>query len=239
MEKKELNLVEILRDKPKDTPVWSPIFGEGLLKEICDDCILVETRKKSEWHFAVNGHTYSYPDAGELMLFPSEYMRDWEKYQWKKGDILYTSDARMYAMFDGWVGKDYTEFNTTYNYYDAPDEYFGAEEVCDTKSFEKINDATAKIVIGRLEKHFNGKYNPETMKIETLEPEFKPFDKVLVRGTKIHKWAINLFSHYNEDKHEQLYVCIDGVDYPYCIPYEGNEELLGTNMNQTNRKEKR
>lgn len=57
------------------------------------------------------------------------------------------------------------------------------------------------------------------------EYEFKPFDKVLVRDDyKDSKWSCDLFSHKNEDG---LYVCI-GQIWEKCIPYEGNEHLLGT-----------
>lgn len=52
---------------------------------------------------------------------------------------------------------------------------------------------------------------------------FKPFDKVLVRDGDACEWTCNLFSH----KTENLYVCMD-ASYQYCIPYEGNEHLLGT-----------
>lgn len=54
--------------------------------------------------------------------------------------------------------------------------------------------------------------------------EFKPFDKVLVRDSKASKWRANLFSHKNID---EPYYCVY-ASWNYCIPYEGNEHLLGT-----------
>lgn len=53
----------------------------------------------------------------------------------------------------------------------------------------------------------------------------KPFDKVLVRNDK-QKWTIDYFSFIDK---EELYpfVCI-GHYASQCIPYEGNEHLLGT-----------
>lgn len=54
---------------------------------------------------------------------------------------------------------------------------------------------------------------------------FKPFDKVLVRDLEIQKWRCNIYSHYKEGSFP--YVCVDG-EYRFCIPYEGNEHLLGT-----------
>src|SRR5690625_15585 len=61
--------------------------------------------------------------------------------------------------------------------------------------------------------------------LELEDPEFEPFQKVLVRNKDYTPWRINLFDSY------------EGGDFPYkcltslwsqCIPYEGNEHLLGT-----------
>lgn len=54
--------------------------------------------------------------------------------------------------------------------------------------------------------------------------QFKPFDKVLVRDLDTHEWVCNFFSHIDE---EGYYVCV-GSWWLQCIPYEGNEHLVGT-----------
>lgn len=56
------------------------------------------------------------------------------------------------------------------------------------------------------------------------KPRLKPFDKVLVRDLDTHEWRCNFFSHIDE---EGYYVCV-GSWWLQCIPYEGNEHLLGT-----------
>ena len=55
--------------------------------------------------------------------------------------------------------------------------------------------------------------------------QFKPFDKVLVRINDKCDWVCNIFSHMDSDNE---YVCLY-MRWPLCIPYEGNENLLGTN----------
>lgn len=55
--------------------------------------------------------------------------------------------------------------------------------------------------------------------------EFKPFDRVLVRQSKSDKWEAMLFSNYTSEIHR--YRC-GGMNYMFCIPYEGNEHLLDT-----------
>lgn len=59
---------------------------------------------------------------------------------------------------------------------------------------------------------------------QETKPQFKPFDKVLVRDIDENKWECDLFSHIDE---EDYYVCV-GSWWMQCIPYEGNEHLLGT-----------
>ena len=54
-----------------------------------------------------------------------------------------------------------------------------------------------------------------------------PFDKVLVRDTDTQEWTISFFSHCN-GLETYKYSCINNTGYAQCIPYEGNEHLLGT-----------
>lgn len=69
----------------------------------------------------------------------------------------------MYAVFECWANDDYTEFNTTINYY--KDHTFGEAEVCDTECFVKANDEQKTLFIAAAEKHYGGKYNPETLQV--------------------------------------------------------------------------
>lgn len=62
---------------------------------------------------------------------------------------------------------------------------------------------------------------PNKFDINTL----KPFDKVLVRDNNAHKWTIDFFGFINEYK-RLSFVCV-GDCVTQCIPYEGNEHLLG------------
>lgn len=60
--------------------------------------------------------------------------------------------------------------------------------------------------------------------------EFKPFDKVLVRQLETEEWRANIFSHTDKTDEYLDYVCVNGR-WKFCIPYEGNESLLGTTNN--------
>ncbi len=60
--------------------------------------------------------------------------------------------------------------------------------------------------------------------LETKVDELKPFDKVLVRNDKEDQWSANIFSYQVGD----MYYCLGECYWRYCIPYIGNESLLGT-----------
>lgn len=54
-------------------------------------------------------------------------------------------------------------------------------------------------------------------------------DIVLVRDNTNNHWEASIFSRYNlENSSVFPYICFDGCTYKYCIPYVGNEQLLGT-----------
>lgn len=55
--------------------------------------------------------------------------------------------------------------------------------------------------------------------------QFKPYDRVLVRTYDSDRWKSDLFSY--ADIENRMYVCV-GLSWRQCIPYDGNENLLGT-----------
>lgn len=60
--------------------------------------------------------------------------------------------------------------------------------------------------------------------------DFKPFDQVLVRASNLGNWNLHLFARVREEEYK--YECLGGLRYKECIPYQGNEHLLGTNKNK-------
>lgn len=229
----KIDIAEILRDMPKGTKLYSPIFGKVTL-ECCDDSdgrypIKTTVSDTSSESFTPQGTYFESFEGAEITLFPSRNMRDWTKF-FKRGDVVRNPHNGMMVVFDGWVNDDYTEFNTTLNYYD--DHTFGEEEVCATDCFVKTTDKQRVEFIEAAEKHYGGKYTPETLQVEpvkVVEPKcsFKPFDKVLVRDNEDEVWKADYFSHYEEGDKIAPYVCV-GSYYRFCIPYEGGEYLLGT-----------
>ena len=61
------------------------------------------------------------------------------------------------------------------------------------------------------------------------EMKFKTGQEVLVRYTDNDTWCYTLFSHYESNKFACYPFVTCGGCYIQCIPYKGNEHLLGTN----------
>lgn len=227
----KINIAEILKDCPKGMELYSPIYGQVELLKVDSNSeysIKTVTSIDRPASFTPYGRLYeNYPSA-ECLLFASREMRDWTKF-FKRGDVVYNKDGGMYAIFEGWVNDDYTEFNTTINYYESIAS-FGTEEACYTDRFVKASDEERAVFIANAEKYYNGKYNPETLQVEPVKPKcpFKPFGKVLVRNNDQQIWKAAFFSHCNTSRDSHNYVTIPGFAYNWCIPYEGNEHLLGT-----------
>lgn len=72
-------------------------------------------------------------------------------------------------------------------------------------------------------------WDAEKKQVVVLKPkvELKPFDKVLVRDDEDHAWQVSLFGY----KDATNYRCNNGCSWNQCIPYFGNENLLGTTKN--------
>lgn len=65
--------------------------------------------------------------------------------------------------------------------------------------------------------------------IEEDEYEFQSFDKVLIRDSKTDVWEISLFGrHARYLSNVKGYRTMEGKIHLYCIPFKGNEHLLGT-----------
>ena len=81
----KLNLVEILKDCPSGTKLYSPALGEVDFVDILEDCTY-NIRVKGEcgtFHFTPQGKLFN-TEQGECILFPSKDQRDWSKFKVKK-----------------------------------------------------------------------------------------------------------------------------------------------------------
>lgn len=222
----EINIVEILKDKPANTKLYSPLFSEVFFSHVSGGYIAVEHHGGTSL-FLSSGRFYDY-DGSEPLLFPSKEMRDWNKFAWQKGDIL-VNENNAHIIFEKFTDDTYTTFigrhylNKNYKNH-VPGRY-----TCVTQHFHIEESNAAQIYIYNIEEKIGGKLDLKILEIEKPKCEFKTFDKVLGRNEKDDVWEADLFSHYREES-QYPFRCI-GFSRKYCIPYEGNEHLLGTRNN--------
>ena len=231
----KINIAEILRDMPKGTKLCSPLFGKCELRGIDNSKYPIAIKVQSidgamSKGIMKDGRYFDGYEDAECLLFPSARMRNWSKF-FKRGDVLIDEDLGTAAVFDGWANDDYTEFNTTIDYYKISDAW-GKRDICRTLLFRKATDEERAEFIAAAEKYYGGKYNPETLQVEPVkadEPKcpFEPFQKVLVRDFCDERWKADYFSDYNAVDTSLPYRCV-GECYKVFIAYEGNEHLLGT-----------
>ena len=119
---KNLNLVDILKDAPKGTKLWSPICGDCILDKIettdttinyAIHCLTVNDHTPVQ--FAANGKYTLCFDDGECVLFPSKENHDWSTFKvpkaHKKFEPYQKVLVKVYGKSDWDAGL--------YNHYDA------------------------------------------------------------------------------------------------------------------------
>lgn len=162
----ELNIANILKDKPSGTKLYA--FGELSLEcvKVNEEDIIHTRNKISTLYLFYNDGKFS--KDGESVLVPSKKMRDWCKFDWKKGDILVSNDRDCHIIFEGFSKDDYTTFKG--KHWAGIRRYISCLNARDYH----IEDAT-KIYINTIEERLGGKLNLKTLKIEK-QPEFKDGD---------------------------------------------------------------
>lgn len=101
-----LNLVEILKDCPKGTKLYSPIYGDVELANVSQDKgetypIQVKLSENLIESFNKDGRIYV-EFRGECMLFPSREQRDWSQFKPKQPKF----DPKTLEPFDKVLARD-------------------------------------------------------------------------------------------------------------------------------------
>lgn len=247
---KELNLVEILKDCPRGTKLYSTIYGE-----VAFEGIHIDTDYKTDYPI-----TFKYKDEdgydsietttidgkqvcftnGECTLFPSKDQRDWSKFKVEPemidGEFYYccyshnrkeNSFIFIYEKHMLYKTKCYVALNPCISVLFKDDLI--------TNNPTELRKATEEEKQQLLDaiKIRNYKWDADKKALIKIESKFnissfQPFDKVLVRDCVAYKWRCDFFESY-----------IKGADLPFhtlngwykqCIPYNNEtKHLVDTN----------
>ena len=200
---KEINIAEILKDKPQGTKLYDLLYNVDVeLDTISTTDTVVWCTNKTDNNttchrgYSEFGTVRGCPDGLQILL-PSKEMRDWYKFAWKKGDLL-TNECGFQCIFKEWASDDYTKFNGCYS--NSRDGYEDALNT-ETAKFEKLDDNIAHDYIKEIERKLCGKLNLETLEIEK-QPEFKDGDIVCISGMGYLTYGIVKSIDYSSKKLE-------------------------------------
>ena len=211
MEQK-LNIAEILKNKPRGTKLYSMIHGKCSFEAVTDEIFKINfcTSKFGLTHFGECtlikfGNMF---DGGECIIFPSEEMRDWSRFAWKRGDILTSNDGETMVIFDKWYDDTYTSFYCRH-YFNCEDKnhpVYYSEFLCTTEKYSfKNNQYANHDYLKAIEEKLGGKLNLETLEIEKTQPEFKDGDILCVIESSNNYHYILIYKG-QDDKHIYRYV---------------------------------
>lgn len=233
MEQKDIDIYEILKDEEYGTELYTPICGRVWHSGMANDkdsakAIWTEDEAGKEHFFDKNGKIYK---EGEVLLFPSKEMRDWSKF-FKKGDVLEYKKENNQAtcIFDSYE-DDTTKLRFTGLYTLTKGKIWDTPTSWDISDWVKSDNPAA--YIETIEERLGGKLNRKTLEIEKTQPDFKPFDKVLVRSGDNCKWLPAFFIRDRGEDFAARYNVLPlhsgkTADFTSCIPYEGHENFAFT-----------
>lgn len=238
-------ILKVLEKVSSGTKLYSTTFGElefnGIVASIDGPKIELETKNEECITYFPDG---KYRKEGEVTLYPSKEMCDWNKFAWKKGDVL-VDNKGVFCIFKGFSGYPYTTFIATF--VNSVESLITSSTIKVTQEWNKASSEDAENYIEYIYtnlKKVNRRLNLETLEVENIgsipkkpkptykkegdiqEHKFEPFEKVLVRDQKTDKWTVDLYG-FEEKEDGYNYQCVGGCCV-YCIQYEGNEHLLGT-----------
>lgn len=195
-----INIADILKDKPVGLKFYSNTFGYISFNGVHKDKVYFFSEDTNAHSVKPNGKMY---DGGECIIFPSKEMRDWEKFSWKKGDVLVSED-NVHIIFEKFEDDTYTRFKGKHYLWKEfnVEDYNKEETKMLTSVFEKATDDVAQTYIKTIEEHLDGILNLETLEIEK-QLEFKDGDIVVYGKSvaicrKIYKHALCFYVSLNE-----------------------------------------
>jgi hypothetical protein len=151
-----------------------------------------------------------------------EYKVDLSMYEGRVREVL-SSEVQKKAFELGYewvsVGKEVSWLKSPYLFFNKGGiiTYLDYEDVCHFEDHSGIEIKAADFL----------SLTSEDVQDKPKEPEFKPFDRVLVRDFDGGVWNAHLYSHLDESC-TYIHRTVGEGGYNQCIPYEGNEHLLGT-----------
>ena len=185
----KINIASILKDKPQGTKLYDWLYNIDVeldtISTTDTETVVWSTNETDNNTTCHRGYsefgTVRGCNDGLQILLPSKQMRDWSKFVWKKGDVL-QKNSRTQVIFDSFVSDTYEVVRCKYFLkVDNGNERFVKETNVFTRDYFKVSEEQRQCYIDKIEEHFGGKLNMETLEIEKAQPEFKDGDIVVYK----------------------------------------------------------
>lgn len=196
---KESKILKVLEKVPSGTKLYSTAFGNLELESIIETWgnkrIKLMKDNRDRRVYLPDGR---YRKGGEITLYPSREMRDWDKFAWKKGDVLVNKDRDAHIIFEKFTDDTYTTFTGRHYYMNNGKNKDAARACCNvsTEYYTLETEDVAKSYINDLEKRLGGKLNHSTLEIE--KPKFKDGDILTCLDAAFHESSTFIFEREYE-----------------------------------------
>ena len=204
------NIVEFLKNKPQGTKLYDWLYNRDVELDTIsttDTETVVwctnETDNNTTCHrgYSEFGTVRGCPDGLQILL-PSKEMRDWRKFDWKKGDVLVSNDSDSHIIFKGFSKDDYTTFEGKHWISVSKKRHISCLNMQNTQNYHiEDNKEVAQTYINTIEEKLGGKLNLETLEIEK-QSEFKDGDIVCISGMGYLAYGIVKSIDYSSKKLE-------------------------------------
>lgn len=223
---KKNKILKVLEKTPSSTKLYSATFGKlefnGIVASVDGLKIELITKNQECTTYFPDGR---YRKKGEVTLYPSKEMRNWDKFAWKKGDVLVNNEGT-FCIFKEFSSYPYTTFiatfvnnienlitgsiiKVTHDWHKAPSE--------DAEKYIEYVNANLKKVSRRL--------NIETLEVEKIK--FKDGDILYGEKDTIHTSVIFILK---TDKEKIKYYACLPLEYSMkcyydCTSFIGNKTI--------------
>lgn len=211
---KESKILKVLEKVPSGTKLYSTAFGNlefnGIVASANGQKIELATENEVCITYFSDGR---YRKGGEVTLYPSREIRDWDKFAWKKGDVL-TNNKGTFCIFKEFSGYPYTNFVAIFVHIAGVSTSDYTVEI--TQEWHKASGENAgkyiKLINTNLEKE-NKRLNLKTLEIE--RPKFRDGDILTLPATSSHNSSTFILKEYNVCGY--LYYAAIGGPEKLCI----------------------
>ena len=202
----KINIAAILKDKPQGTKLYDWLYNIDVELDTIsttDTETVVwctnETDNNTTCHrgYSEFGTVRGCSDGLQILL-PSKSMRDWRKFNWKKGDVLISNDGKKEVFFNGFADDTYALFKAKHVFEvlsNGNTIYLANEDGIATSDYTLEDKDVTQTYINTIEKRLGGKLNLETLEVEKPQPEFKDGDIIKMTWDKYS--AIVIFWEYS------------------------------------------